>query len=399
MIPRLLTKTIKGNFVIIDSTFPQGEPFGFRNIEINEYLSRIDGAEAYSMSVTEPWGDAWFPWSYGVDEATYKKNYEGYIDHYPENANKIHHIDPGKKYRFKLAYSYFLAETYILLPFYEKNNIPFVFMLYPGGTFGLDNEASDAMLRRIMTSSCFRGVIVSQDITKQYLLKKSFCSPDKISYVYGGFVQFDKSEVKPKLLYKKDKKTFDVCFVAAKYTEQGIDKGFDLFIEAAKELVQKAEDIRFHVVGNFTETDVPALELEGKITFYGYQKKDFFLDFFSKMDILLSPNRPSKLYKGNFDGFPIGIDAGFCGTAMFVTDELRMNKHFTNNEDIVIVPLDATKIAERVSVYYNDLERLYRLSRRGMKISQGLFSIELQTMSRLDIFNKIYIQEYKERLT
>lgn len=73
MIPRLLNKTVKGDFVIIDSMFPQKEPFGFRNIEINEYLSRMDTAEAYSMSVMEPWGDAWFPWSYGVDEATYKK--------------------------------------------------------------------------------------------------------------------------------------------------------------------------------------------------------------------------------------------------------------------------------------------------------------------------------------
>lgn len=153
-------------------------------------------------------------------------------------------------------------------------------MLYPGGTFGLDNKASDAMLKRIMTSSCFKGVIASQDITRQYLLKKAFCSPDKISYIYGGFVQFDKTEVKSKLLYKKDKKTFDVCFVAAKYTEQGIDKGYDLFIETAKKLVSEAGDIRFHVVGNFTETDIPAPELEGKITFYGYQKKTFFSTFF-----------------------------------------------------------------------------------------------------------------------
>ena len=44
------SKKVTGDFVVIDSTFPQSNPFGFRNIEINEYLKNIKTAEAYSMS-------------------------------------------------------------------------------------------------------------------------------------------------------------------------------------------------------------------------------------------------------------------------------------------------------------------------------------------------------------
>lgn len=91
------------------------------------------------------------------------------------------------------------------------------------------------------------------------------------------------------------------------------------------------------------------------------------------MDILLSPNRPNKLYEGNFDGFPIGIDAGFCGTAMFLADELKMNRYFKNEEDIVIIPLDASQIAARLMKYYNDIDSLYRLSKKGAAKSRVLF--------------------------
>lgn len=391
-------KIIEGNFVIIDSSFPQKEPFGFRNIEINEYFKVIKGAEAYAMCSMKPWGDAWFPWSYGVEESIFEENKKGYEDYYPENASKLSRLDENRKYRFKLAYSYFLAETYVLLPFYERNNIPFVFMLYPGGAFGLGNKASDAMLRRIASSPCFKKVIVSQTITQEYLLRESICDADKISYVYGGFAQFDKNEVKPKRYYKEHKNTIDICFVAAKYSEQGIDKGYDLFIETAKILVNRIPDSRFHVVGNFNDKDIPVGELGDKITFYGYQKKEFLLDFYSAMDIFLSPNRPGKLYEGNFDGFPMGVDAGFCGTAMFVSDELGMNTSFVNGKDIVIIPLNAEEIADDICLYYNDLEKLYVLSKECKKVSQRLFSMKTQINARLAIFNQVYQQEYGREL-
>lgn len=392
-------RAVKSDFVIIDSTFPQKKPFGFRNIEINEYLARIPSAEVYTMNPMEPWGDAWFPWSYGMKRDEFDENKSGYGQYYTENLNRVHYIDKDTKYRFKLAYSYFLAETYVLLPFYEKNKIPFVFMLYPGGTFGLNNKSSDNMIRRITSSPYFRGVITSQDITRHYLIDNELCDPDKISYIYGGFVQFDTDEVKPKKYYRTDKNTFDICFVAAKYSDKGVDKGYDLFIDTANELVKEIPDVRFHVVGNFDENDISVDNIRDKITFYGYQDKDFFLDFYAKMDILLSPNRPGKLYDGNFDGFPVGIDAGFCGTAMFVSDELDMNRYFTDNQDIVIIPLDAEKIAERILTYYNGLDELNKLSKKCQAMSQQLFSVNQQLKERMKIFNDVYQADYGRKLT
>lgn len=396
MIPRLPSKTIKGKFVVIDSMFPQKEPFGFRNVEINQYLARIKGAKAYAMYPMEPWGDAWFPWSYGVEKDVFTENMLGYLGHFPSNEGKIGYLDKTKKYRFKLAYSYFLAETYVLLPFYERNNIPFVFMLYPGGAFGLDNESSDKMLKRIFTSKCFKGVIVSQQITKDYLIRKGLCAENKIDLVFGGFSQFKKADIKEKQYYGKDKTTFDIVFVAGNYSPQGKDKGYDLFVGTAKELTRTMKDVRFHVVGNFTEKDVPLGEAKDLFTFYGYRTPDFLLELYASMDVYLSPNRPGMLYPGNFDGFPLGIDTSYCGVAQFASNPLGMNKDlFTDGEDIVIVPLDSKKIAQKVKYYYENIELLYKIANKGKIKAQQLYDSDYQVSERIKIFNK-YVKIYGE---
>ena len=152
------------------------------------------------------------------------------------------------------------------------------------------------------------------------------------------------------------------------------------------------------MVGNFSPEDIAIDEIQEKITHCGYRDKDFFPAFFSKMDIFLSPNRPNKLYEGNFDGFPIGIDAGFCGAAMFLTDELNMNRYFTDHEDIVIVLPESKDIVDKISMYYNDTDRLYRLSKKSMELSQRLFSINHQITERLEVFNKIYKKEYGNKI-
>lgn len=392
----LSKRSIEEDFVVIDSQFPQKEPFGFRNIEINEYLRRLRHMSVYTMHPIKPGPYSWFSHGYGVTEQVYEENKKGYHSYFPDNNERIHYLKENVKYNFKLAYSFFLAETYVLLPFYEKNKIPFVFILYPGGAFGLNNVASDKMLEEIFKSDYFRGVIVSQKITKDYLIRKRLCDEVSISYIYGGLVQFKEEDILPKQYFKKDKETFDICFVAAKYTDEGVDKGYDAFIHTAKILAKQSKDILFHVVGNFTKDDIDVTELGSRIIFYGYQKSSFFPEFYAKMDIMISPNRPHKLYEGNFDGFPLAVDAGYCGVAMFVSDPLDMNEAFTNHHDIVIIPVNPKKIAEMVMRYYTNTKELYKLSEAGAIASRKLFSIEHQVGERLSVFNKIYNREYKK---
>lgn len=385
---RFAKKSIKSEFVVIDSQFPQKKPLGFRNSEINEYFKKINGFESYTMHPMQPGPEAWFRHGYGIKEEEFKQNKDSYIQHYPQNKTKINYLSADRSYDFKLAYSFFLAETYVLLPFYEKNKVPFIFVLYPGGAFGLNNKSSDEMLRKIFQSPLFRGVIVTQKITEKYIVQKNLVDKKWVHYIYGGFVQFKKEDVKKKKYYKKDKKTFDICFVAAKYSDKGADKGYDLFIETARRLVKITNDVMFHIVGGFTATDINVSDFGKKIKFYGYRQPDFLLEFYSNMDIFFGPGRPFILYYGNFDGFPLGIDASYCGVALFVADELKMNKYYEDNKDIIILPLNSEKIADKILQFYNHPEKLYNLSERGSYITQRLFDIDYQINSRMRIFSK-----------
>ena len=374
---------------MIDSQFPQKDPFAFKNSEINQYFKKVENFQSYTMYPMKPDAGAWFTHGYGITREEFCENKAGYLNHYAQDENKINYLNPDKKYNFKLAYTYFLAETYVLLPFLEKNKIPFIFVLYPGGGFGLNFDKSDNMLKKIFQSKYFRGVITTQDLTKDYLLNKKLCQEEKIHHIYGGFVQFNKDDIVRKKYYLKNKNTLDICFVAAKYSEKGIDKGYDLFIETAKKLSKQTDDIMFHVVGGFNENDIDVSDISSRITFYGYKKPDFLAEFYSKMDIFLAPSRPFKLFEGNFDGFPLGIDAGYCGAAIFVSDELNMNKYYTDKKDIIIIELNANKITNEIMKYYKNISELYKISKSCQSTTQDLFDIDYQIGERLKVFNKI----------
>jgi len=82
----------------------------------------------------------------------------------------------------------FLTNIYENLVWLEKYKIPFVFTLYPGGGFQIEDFTSDYKLQKVLDSPQFRKVIVNQLFTKEYLISKKFCSADKIEFIFGCVV-------------------------------------------------------------------------------------------------------------------------------------------------------------------------------------------------------------------
>lgn len=381
-------KIIKENIVVIDSVLPSKNPIGPRNADLLEFINRLPNFKYYTMYPMKPGKNAWFSHSYGMPEDVFKDNLKAHTQIYPIVKDKIKLLSANKKYQINLVYSYFLGETYALLPFLNKNKIPFVFLLNPGGTFGFNNESSDNMLREIFASKYFRKVIVNQKRFEEYLLQKKLCRKNDVIYDFSGSVQFKKTDVMNKMYYKKNKSTFDICFVAAKYSEKGIDKGYDLFIESAKLLSKIFPDIRFHVVGGFDETEIDVSELKDKIKFYGYLFPSDLPSFYSKMDIFLSPNRAFKLHEGNSDGFPLSAGAMYCGVCGFNADELNLNTEF-NSDEVVIIKTEANDIVNKIEYYYNNLDELYHISKNGQKKAQFFYDTEEHIKKRAELFNKI----------
>ena len=383
-----IKQIIKGDIVVIDSVIPGKNPIGPRNSDLLAFVKALPTFKYYTMYPMLPGNKAWFSHGYGMTREQFNENMPIYASIHPEVAGKVELLSCDKTYCFKLAYTYFLAETYTLLPFLEQQQIPFVFLLNPGGAFGLNNAASDAMLRDICTSKYFRKVIVNQQLFKDYLIEKKLCEKSSIVYDFSGSVQFRPEDVTPKLHYKREKQTFDVCFVAAKYSEKGVDKGYDLFISAAKKLAKVNPDMRFHVVGGFDEHEIEVSSIRQSVTFYGYLPAADLPKFYSGMDIYVSPNRPYKLYAGNTDGFPLAAGAMYCGVAGFNADDLHMNTEFTD-EEIVIIKTQAKDIAEKVQHYYQHPDQLYKLSKKGQKKAQMFYDIESHISKRIKLFQEI----------
>lgn len=381
---RFSARTVPRRLVLLDDGFPSRRS-AFRIAEYNNYLRRWNNATLYSTATSLA--------ALG-EKRGFKEVLAEYAGLYPQLGNRVFKFHKDLDLGGDLAYFIFLNNAMRFLANIEESGSPFAFTLYPGGGFRLRQKDSDERLRRVCSSPSFRKVIATQKITYEYLLDGDFCGPEEVEFVYGGVFPFSDiaDHALPRRYYKKDKDTFDVCFVAYKYTERSLkSKGYDIFAEVAKQFAKAHEDTVFHVVGTFDEDDIDVSEIGDRIRFYGPRTTEFFPAFYSNMDVILSPNAPFVLQPGAFDGFPTGscMEAGMCGVAVFCSDPLKQNVAFENGEEMVIIPRDTHDICVALDHYRENYARLRHVADRGQLAFARVFDIESQMGPRVQMLSKL----------
>lgn len=376
------------DLIILDDVFPH--PLSaFRLQEYNSYLEHFKNVKIYCNPISFP---------ALKEEKSLETIIKDYERKYPQFRGKVERFDSKLILNSKLIYTIFMANAYNFINTIDKYKIPFAFTLYPGGGFELNNEVSDEKLRRIFSSPNFRKVIVTQRIVKDYLLDNKFCQKRDIINIFGVVTPLHllNKEYSNKKYYGIDKPSLDICFVAHRYTEKGVDKGYDVFIEVAHELSKKHDNIHFHVVGSFDATVLDITQIQDKITFYGPKFSEWFEKFYEDKDIIISPNIPFKIYDGSFDGFPTGCctDAGLHKVAIFCTDELKLNTKF-NTDEIVIIPHDTERIIEIIEYYYQNPKKLRQLAINGYLKIKELYNYENQIKPRIKLIQEL-IREIDE---
>jgi glycosyltransferase involved in cell wall biosynthesis len=278
----------RNRLIILDEVFPSLTT-GFRVAEFNSILRYFPDSTVYSTLSS-------------------RGEFRAYAQMHPALSNRVRRFSRNLAVRGAAAYVVFLNNTYNFIEPLEAAGLPFAFELYPGGGFRLDDNETDAKLSRVFRSPMFRNVIVTQSVTRDYLLKRSFCRAEQIEFIFGVVVASDVLGQIPsdRRRYGFGKTTLDICFVAHKYVQGGIDKGYDRFISCARILSNRHSDVEFHVVGPFDQSDADVGDLAGRIRFHGVRPTSFFPSFYAGMDIILSPNTHSVLAPGAFDGFPTG---------------------------------------------------------------------------------------------
>lgn len=342
------------DLLIIDEMLPcDFSPF--RSLEYSHYLSYFGSSLLLS---TEGWHGAFSNLSF-EDQLS-----ESIL---PEAIKrKIRPFSQFSAIVPKLAYITFLHNAWQMFPYLVDRQIPFVLQLYPGGRFEIGNEESDNHLRTIVESPLCRKVIVTQNLSRDYLLDRIGCDLVKIQFIYGGVYDTNNGFdfLRDKKFYGESKDTLDICFVAHRYGDDTKKKGYDQFVAVAKKLAERFPDLRFHVVGDYTPDQIPLEGAADRFLFHGKRPGSFFREFYPSMDIILSANRPSTDGVGAFDGFPTGacMEAGFWGVLNCISDPLKMNVAFTDDVDVVFVDFDSGRTADKLAVLFNNTDRLYRLA-------------------------------------
>ena len=128
-------------------------------------------------------------------------------------------------------------------------------------------------------------------------------------------------------------------------------------------MIKKYPFVHFHVVGGFDETEICVEELKDKISFYGYLRPRQLSEFYSKMDICLSPNRPFKLFQGNF---PLAVEATCFQTVLATTDELNNNQgYYIDGKELIIIRPDLKDILSKIEPLLENSEMLYSIGYAG----------------------------------
>jgi len=380
---RLILPKAEMDVAVFDDLFPHPQS-AFRLAEYNAYLARFSDCRVFSTGASLP--------AISKNE-TFKQVLSEYAKNFPQFKNRVSIFPGWQGAKPKIAYCMFVNNARWVLPLAEKTGADLVFTLYPGGYFQLRNNDCDEILKRICSSKNFRKVITTQKVTRDYLLQCQICAAEDIEFIYGGafpcHADFNGQTAKKR--FGESKNTFDLCFVAHKYTPQGRDKGYDLFVATAKNLAQSCPRARFHVVGPFTKADLDVTELAERICFYGSQKPEFFGGFYHRMDMILSPNAPFILLPGAFDGFPTGccIEAGMSGVAVVATDCLKQNVAFRDSLDIIIINRDVDEISQRVAYFYDHPQELHALAACGQASFRRVFDFDAQMEPRFKVMENI----------
>lgn len=360
------------NLVILDDAFPNKKSL-FRYIEYKYLLDNIPKSIVYST------GDA-----YPLLDKT--SNFKNDLQTLGLRVEKFRF---RRRIKSKLVYCNFLHLTCFFLEYIELNDLPFVFTLYPGGSFKLNDQITINNLNEITSSKNFRKVIVTQKITYDLLVNYTNCPINKIQFIYG-VVTKEVESLNEKYISKSDNK-LNCCFISNLYTTNGLDKGYDVFLKCAKELSSYPK-FQFNVIGHGYDYNLAEFE---HIKYLGPLDMEELDEALSKMDVVISYNRPNILAKGSFDGFPTGgvIQGALNGCLMLVNDPLDQNVYFENNKDIVICN-DSTKFTSILVELNDHPDRLKFISENGRKKSMEIFGEEFQLKSRIELIRNLI--EYAE---
>lgn len=322
---------------------------------------------------------------------TRPENQELLCNLYPSMREKIWKLRKYKIYRTKLAYFIFYNNLVAFYPILKSQKIPFTFTLYPGGGFCFDNSTIDSFLKEVFRDSLCKGVVVTQNCVKDYLIKNKICREGQITSIPGVSLNLEKEQGHT-YSYNKDGDRTHLLFFANKYTSDGSDKGFDTFQRVILGLRHLIPNFTFTVIGGFTKNDLVDDSLSHIIDFKGVLNETEFENVLQKTHINLSANQPFKIFEGSFDGFPLAtcVIASLFGNVNLMTDYFNESPStgLAEGVDYIKITTDVDAIIEKILLLHSDRELMRTIALNGREKSLEIYSCKRQIVPRITHLKK-----------
>lgn len=369
----------KYDLIILDDILPSIlSPW--RNLEYNELCKNFYNTIIYTDTST------YISYTQGK---SFEENLTILEKGFPNLKNKIKKLKRTSNLRGKLFYTIFYNNIDKHFEFLEKHKFPFAFTLYPGGGFEINNTEIDNRLKEIFSSPYFKGVIVNQNITKDYLIEKKIVDSNKIKLIFGVPMSIESAHS----TIEKSSKKINILFFANKYTKNGVDKGFDDFQVIANELISKSNQYTFTIIGGFNSKDLKINHLKDHFNFKGTLNENLFNEELKRTHIIISPNKPFKISSGNFDGFPLAT----CISACIYKNVLILSDYFNEAEKINLIDgVDFLKFKGNITETVNqietlrlDFEKMNMIAINGQNKLLNLYDYNNQIVPRIDFIKSI----------
>ncbi|MGY1885753.1 FkbM family methyltransferase [Blastococcus sp. SYSU DS0753] len=309
-----------------------------------------------------------------------------YATLHPETHRQISPYDTRRFAEFECASVMFLNNAAHFLADMERDGLPFVLTLYPGGGLNLGTPRTERMLKRVLASPQLKHVITTQPVVTELVTARTGGSVP-VTEILGVTVDPGYLRPGPGLrtnYFGTGKPLLDICFVAFRYTSDGSDKGWPVFLQTMRRLTDAGLPVRGHVVGGFGPADVGAEDSDLPLSFTATLSTPELRAFYEGMDVIVSPTAPGRLAPGAFDGFPTGscVEAALCGVALVATDPLDQNRLYTDGRDIHMPRADAADIASRILDMVSEPDGVRRIAQAGLRTTRRAYGVDAQLETR-----------------
>jgi glycosyltransferase involved in cell wall biosynthesis len=312
---------------------------------------------------------------------------------HPRTYRQVSGYDADRLEQFECASVLFLNNAALFLDDIETHHLPFVLTLYPGGGLNLGEAEAESKLSRVLASPQLRHVITTQPMVTRHV-RALGGGTVPVTEVLGLTV--DPAYLSPgpgfrQSYYGSGKEQLDVSFVAHRYTADGADKGFPVFVESVRLLQDSGLPVRGHVVGGYGPEDVAPSQAELQLSFHGVLSTPELRSFFDDMDLIISPTTPGVLAPGSFDGFPTGscVEAALSGVAMLASDPMHQNRVFTDRRDVHISEPTAPDVVRRIAEMLAEPDGLRRVAQAGLRTARGAYGVDAQLWPRRKIIESL----------